>query len=103
MEAESLIRKEHNLMYYRISGDELPLFNTGGMVGSRQGVVDTPYILIMQHLGRKAALPVDDLVMEREVPRENFFLGQQSEPFLYEVKLGEEKADFLYLSPGIIG
>lgn len=103
MEAENLIRKEHNLIYYRISGDELPLFNTGGMVGSRQGIVETPYILIMQHLGRKAALPVDDLVMERELPRENFFLGQQREPFLYEVKLGEEKADFLYLSPGIIG
>ena len=103
LEQENLVRKEHNLMYYRISGDELPLFNTGGMVGSRQGSVETPYVLIMQHLGRKAALPVDDLVMEREVPRDNFFLGQQREPFLYEVKLGEELTDFLYLSPGLIG
>ncbi|MBF9016178.1 MULTISPECIES: ATP-binding protein [unclassified Oceanispirochaeta] len=103
MEAENVIKKEHNLLYYRLSGDELPLFSQGGMMSRRHSGIETPYILVVQHLGRKAALPVDDLVMEKEYPRENFFLGQQKEPFLYEVKLDGKKADFLYLSPGLIG
>jgi two-component system, chemotaxis family, sensor kinase CheA len=103
MEAEDVIKKEHNLLYYRLSGDELPLFSQGGMLSRRKSAIDTPYILVVQHLGRKAALPVDDLVMEKEYPRENFFLGQQKEPFLYEVKLDGKKADFLYMSPGLIG
>lgn len=103
MEAEDVIKKEHNLLYYRLAGDELPLFSQGGMLSRRQSAIDTPYILVVQHLGKKAALPVDDLVMEKEYPRENFFLGQQKEPFLYEVKLDGVKADFLYMSPGLIG
>jgi len=103
LEEKDVIRKEHNLLYYRLSGDELPLFTPGGMLSRRQNSIDTPYIVVLQHLGRKAALPVDDLVMEKEVPRENFFLGEQKEPFLYEVNLSGETADFLYLSPGLIG
>jgi two-component system chemotaxis sensor kinase CheA len=103
MEEVHVIKKEHNLLYYEISGDQLPLFSPGGMLSRRQSSIDTPYILVLQHLGRKAALPVDDLVMEKEVPRESFYLGQQKEPFLYEVTLSGEKADFLYLSPGLIG
>ncbi|MDA3957844.1 ATP-binding protein [Oceanispirochaeta sp.] len=103
MEESEIVKKEHNLLYYKLSGSELPLFSPGGMLSRRQSSINTPYILVLQHLGRKAALAVDDLVMEKEVPRENFFLGEQKEPFLYEVTLSGEKADFLYLSPGLIG
>ncbi|MDC7231947.1 MAG: ATP-binding protein [Spirochaetales bacterium] len=103
LEPDEIVRKEHNLLYYRLSGDELPLFSQEGMLSSRHSSIDTPYVLVVQHLGRKAALPVDDLVMEKEYPRENFYLGKQKEPFLYEVKLAGEEADFMYLSPGLIG
>ena len=103
MDETEILKKEHNLLYCRLAGDELPLFSHGGMVSRRSSSIETPYILIVQHLGRKAALPVDDLVMEREYPRDSFYLGQQKEPFLYEVTLGTEPADFMYLSPGLIG
>jgi len=103
LDENEILRKEHNLLYYNLSGDEIPLFTPGGMMSRRQSSIDTPYIVVLQHLGRKAALPVDDLVMEKEVPRDNFFLGDQKEPFLYEVNLSGQTADFLYLSPGLIG
>ncbi|MDC7241186.1 MAG: ATP-binding protein, partial [Spirochaetales bacterium] len=102
MDEAQIIKKEHNLLYCRLAGDELPLFSYGGML-SRRSSIETPYILIVQHLGRKAAMPVDDLVMEREYPRDTFYLGQQKEPFLYEVTLGTDAADFMYMSPGLIG
>ena len=75
MEVSEVVKKEHNLLYYKLSGDELPLFSPAGMLSRRQSSIDTPYILVLQHLGRKAALPVDDLVMEKEVPPGKLFSG----------------------------
>ncbi|OQY34519.1 MAG: hypothetical protein B6241_04420 [Spirochaetaceae bacterium 4572_59] len=103
MEVSSLEQKEHNLLYYRIGNVSLPLFNLRGMVSRRTINFKTPYLLVIQHLGRKAIMPVDDLVLEREIPRDNFFLGEQKEPFLYDVTISGEEADFMYLSPALIG
>ncbi len=103
IDPKAVRQKEHNLLYYKAGTDLLPLFNIRGMISSRRASFSTPYVLILQHLGKKAVMPVDDLVLEKEIPRDNFFLGDQKEPFLYEVKIGEESVDFMYLSPAIIG
>ncbi len=102
-DSRDIHQKEHNLLYYKVGADYLPLFNLRGMISSRRTGFSTPYVLILQHQGRKAVMPVDDLVIEKDVPRDQFFLGEQKEPFLYDVKVGENKADFMYLSPSIIG
>ena len=103
IDLQAVIQKEHNLLYYRIGNNTHPFFNLRGMISRRTANFSTPYVIILQHLGRKAVMPVDDLVLEREIPREQFLLGEQKEPFLYEVSIADEQADFMYLSPSIIG
>ncbi len=102
LKQEQVKKKEHNQLYYSLPGGDLPLFSPEGRLCSSGASLESPYILLLQHLGKKAAFPVEELVLEKELIRENFFLGRQKEPFLYEVRIGEKKADFLYLSPGII-
>jgi len=103
MESRRLEQKEHNLLHYRHGKTSIPLFSPTGMVSRRDSNLSTPYVIVIQHQGKKAVLPVDDLVMEKEIPRDLFFLGDQTEPFLYNVTVSGETADFLYLSPGLIG
>jgi two-component system chemotaxis sensor kinase CheA len=103
MDRKSVEQKEHNLLYYRIGEGSFPLFNLRGMISRKNLNFVTPYILVIQHLGRKAVMSVDDLVLERDIPRDHFILGDQKEPFIYDVSISGETADFMYLSPALIG
>ena len=103
MDRNLVEQREHNLLYYRMGGDALPLFNLRGMISRKKLNFITPYILVVQHLGRKAVMSVDDLVLEKDIPRDHFILGDQKEPFIYDVSISGEPADFMYLSPALIG
>lgn len=103
MEEERIERKEHNLLSYRTDRGSLPLYNLQGKISRRNPRLTAPYAMVVQHLGRKAVMPVDDLILERDILRDRFFLGEQKEPFLYEVALTNEEVDFMYLSPALIG
>ena len=103
LEGDAVEKGEHNLLSYRIGNDTLPLFNLRGMISRKSLTINTPYVLVIQHLGKKAVMPVEDLVLEREILRDHFFLGDQKEPFLYDVNIENEETDFMYLSPALIG
>jgi chemotaxis protein histidine kinase CheA len=91
----------------RISRDErgglnhsgLPLYTIQGrcLAGSEHPAGGK--VLTLSHLGRNSCLLADEVLFEQEVSPRQINLGKELQPSVYELYIGEEKKDFLYLDP----
>jgi len=95
-----LIEDHRGVQTYKAGDDELPLYTESGKLHQKIDNFDKGYILIVRYLGLKAALYVDELLMEKELISENLRLHDEKEPFLYRALLSGR--EYLYLSPSII-
>lgn len=96
----NLIDDREGFLYYRSGDDELPLYTSSGRIHLNASEINRGYVLIVRYLGLKAALYVDELLMEKEILSDNLRLGDEREPYLYNAVLSGR--DYLYLSPSII-
>lgn len=95
-----LIEDEEGILAYQSGDDELPLYTESGKLHQKVDNFDRGFILIVRYLGLKAALYVDELLMEKELISENLRLHNEKEPYLYTALLSGR--EYLYLSPSII-
>jgi len=99
-DTNDLIEDHNGNLFYQSGDDELPLYTESGKLHQRKKSFEKGYILIIRYLGLKAALFMDELLMEKEVVSENLRLHDETEPFIYRAILSG--SEYLYLSPSII-
>ncbi len=96
-----LLVEDHNgVLTYRSGDDELSIYTESGKLHQKLENFEPGYVLVVRYLGLKAALFVDELLMEKELVSENLRLQNEKEPFLYNALLSGR--EYLYLSPSII-
>lgn len=95
-----LIDEKDGFLYYRSGGDALPLYTDSGRLHQSASQLEGGYILIVRYLGLKAALYMNELLMEKDVLSDSLRLQDEGEPFLYGAVLSGSEC--LYLSPSII-
>ena len=91
----------------RISRDErgglnhagLPLYTIQGRCLAGSDYPTGGKVLTLSHLGRNSCLLADEVLFEQEVSPRQINLGKELQPSVYELYIGEEKKDFLYLDP----
>ncbi|ADK80719.1 chemotaxis protein CheA [Sediminispirochaeta smaragdinae] len=86
----------------RLEWNGIPVFSPDGRLFRTDRLPPQELVLIMQHLDRKGAFLVDELLFTREVPEEQFTLFVEESPFLYRSSIGGRKSGFLYLSPSVV-
>ncbi|MFP4267326.1 MAG: chemotaxis protein CheA [Spirochaetaceae bacterium] len=58
--------------------------------------------ILIDYLGRRAVVLVDELMFKKEIPEDRLTLYMEGSPYLHRMKISGSTADFLYLSPSIV-
>ncbi|MEW5814193.1 MAG: ATP-binding protein [Spirochaetota bacterium] len=89
---------ETGLLWY----ENYPVFTVHGKVFTKGSLPREEYALIINHLGTKACLLVDEFLFEKDIPENLLTLDTELSPHVYNISLGKRKLDFNYLSPSVI-
>ncbi|HUZ17892.1 MAG TPA: ATP-binding protein, partial [Spirochaetia bacterium] len=60
------------------------------------------HVIVLESSGERAALAVDELLFERDVPEERITLIGQEGPYLSRAQIGGKEVDFLLLNPAAV-
>lgn len=97
IDRSSFIRGENGRLRFEDLGvvtiDGAPTINTPNPPG---------FLIIVDCSGERAALLVDDLLFERDLPEARLELGAEEGRFLSHLLIGGKESDFLYLNPATL-
>ncbi len=79
---------------------EDPVYSTGGRIFAADSFPDEKYGILLQHLGSRGVILVDELLFEKEIPEESLVLNREIRPHIFN--LAEGNAGYLFLNPSLI-
>ncbi len=100
-EAESVnfARDDDGRLFYR----SLPVFSIYGRVAVSDTLPSEPYLVRLRVGSVSGYLLAEELLFEREVPEQEFVIGEEVKPYLYNLEIGGKRGEYLLLNPSLIG
>lgn len=102
LKRELVSKGENSALNYSYDGELYPIYTPLGRLSSNQTELKEKYGLIVRYLGKKAFIPVEEFIVEKEFFSSVISYINSDSPNHKYIKVGNKKEDFIYILPSII-
>jgi len=80
----------------------IPVYSCYGKIAMKGGVPKEKFGCVLNHLGKKGLLLVDEVLFERDITQNSLKLDKEVQPHMFEISAGAVVSKLLYLSPSFL-